>query len=260
MIQLSNDDTALPYFSKLSNRDRIGIVATADTMKDLVEVLHTTSTSTRPVLNGSSQQFIAEQLDISKSLVSQYLSIASIRSPTVKSALSISNTSINKAYYISRIKGKSFPEIETNQLAEIGRIAPRNDKLGFRLKAAQMILKNVSGAKAIKFSEVNCKDLINAPKAIIDNIKKCLEKIAPYTKKVKIISEQLGYCNFLIAHNECKCLCGSEISISELHSKKDLLIDEILSMRDQVMSERKYTSLLLLAKKDLEAAINSSDN
>lgn len=257
MIQLLKDDAAFPYFSTLMRRDKINMIEVADTMKDLVDVLHTTSTAERPVLNGSSQQFIAEQLGISKSLVSQYLSIAGIRSPAVKQSLVITNASINKAYYISRIKAKSFPEIETAQMAEIGRLPVGNDKLTFKLKAAQMILKNVSGSKSIKFNEINPQNT-NAPKIVLENIEKCLEQIAPYTRKVKILSEQFGYCNFLITHNkECKCLCGSTINIEELHSKKDLLIDEISSMHDQVMSEKKYTSLLLLAKKDLEAVLNS---
>lgn len=260
MIQLTNNDAALPYFTKLNHRDRLSVVETADTMKGLVDTLHVTSTPTRPMLNGSSIQFIADQLGISKSLISQLLSIGGIRSRNVKQALAISNASINKAYYISRIKGKSFPEIETLQMAEIGRISPGNDKLTHKLKAAQMILRNVAGSKSLKFEEIDCSDAVTAPSALIQNIEKCIDMVAPNIKKVKILSEQLSYCNFLITHiNDCKCLCGSDLDLSALQLKREAFIDEIASMQNQVMSEKKYTSLLISARKDLEAAICSNN-
>ena len=99
-MMIQNDDAALPYFVKLNQRDRMSIMEIANTIKQLVEVLHVTSTPTRPALDGSSNQFMADQLGMSRSLISQYLSIANIRSQTVKSALVISGANLSKAYYI----------------------------------------------------------------------------------------------------------------------------------------------------------------
>jgi transcriptional regulator with XRE-family HTH domain len=259
MMEILKDDAASPFLNKLMNRDRIGVVEVADTMKKLINTLHTTSTPVRPQLNGSSQTMVAEYLGLSKSMVSQYMSISNIRSNNVKQLLAINRANISKAYYISRIKGKTTQEIESLQLAEIGRISPGNDKLIHKIKTAQMVLKNVAGSKSIKFDEVNYHNPTSATNTIIENIEKCISLIAPNIQKVKMLSEQLGYCNFLIAHEQCKCICGSIIDHQYLLLQRRSIIDEILSVHDQVMSEKKYTSLLISTKKDLETAI-SSDN
>lgn len=260
MIEILKQDAASPLFDKLMNRDRMNIVEVADTIKELVDVLHTTSTDARPQLNGSSQSIIAEQLGLSKSLISQYLAISNIRSNSVKQLLVISRASINKSYYISRIRGITFQEVESSQLEEINRISHTNDILIHKLRTAQMILKNVAGSKSIHFEEIDFKDPIDASKTMMNKIDECISIIAPNIQKVKVMSEQLGYCNFLIAHNqESKCVCGSQIDLQQILQQKKSIIDEILSINTQVMSEKKYTSLLISAKKDIETAISSNN-
>lgn len=259
MIQLLKEDNASPFFIKLMNRDKMNVVEVADTMKELVNVLHNTSTTIRPQMNGSSQQFIAKQLGLSKSLISQYLSIAGIQSESVKQLLATGHSSISKAYYISRIRGKTLQEIESMQISEINRVSPGNGILVHKIKTAQMILRNLAVSKAVHFDEIDPTNPF-AAKITAENIEKCISIIVPNIQKVKILSEQLGYCNFLIAHNqECKCACGSQVDLQQILHQKEKIIDEILSMNDQIMSEKKYVSLLLSAKKELESAVSSNN-
>lgn len=259
MITLTKDDAALPFFNKLENRKSMNIIETADTIKSLISVLYSTSTACRPILNGSSTQFVAEQLGISRSMISQYISISSIQSQRVKQMLSINCDSIGRAYYISRIKGKSYPEIETLQLQEIGRTSTVNEILIHKMKTAQMILKNLSTLNHLPFNEVDYQYPLPSARSIIENIEKCISTIAPTIQTVKILSEQLNYCNFLIIHHQSKCICGSTLDPDYLANQKEKIIDEIISMKNKVMDERKHVSLLLSAKKDLENLINKDN-
>ena len=120
LYALSNDDPAFPLFQELQNRNKLTPIERADKSFELFMTLHKTSSTQRPILNGNSRTFILQNLKISKSLLSQYLSIhKNIISPIVKEEMQRTALAVRFSYLVSSVRGKNAAETEMLQLAKI---------------------------------------------------------------------------------------------------------------------------------------------
>jgi len=114
------EDPTYPLFKELKERSRLTPIERADKSYELLLALHKTSSTQRPLLNGNSRNFMVENLGISKSLLSQYLSIhKNITSPKVKSAMKKTALAVRFTYLVSLVRGKNASETEVLQLAKI---------------------------------------------------------------------------------------------------------------------------------------------
>jgi len=117
---LLNNDPTYPLFIELKERNRLTPIERADKSYELLLALHKTSSTQRPLLNGNSRSFIIENLGISKSLLSQYLSIhKNITSLKVKEAMQRTALAVRFTYLVSLVHGKNSSETEILQLEKV---------------------------------------------------------------------------------------------------------------------------------------------
>lgn len=117
---LLDNDPAYPLFVALQNRNRLSPIERADKSYELLYTLHKTSSEHRPLMNENSRAFIIQNLKISKSLLSQYLTIhKNIVSPLVKAEMQRTALAVHFTYLVSLIRGKNAAETEILQLAKI---------------------------------------------------------------------------------------------------------------------------------------------
>ena len=120
LYSLSNTDPTFPLFQELQNRSKLTPIERADKSYELFIMLHKTSSEQRPILNGNSRKFIVDNLGISKSLLSQYISIhKNITSQKVKEEMQRTALAVRFSYLVSSIRGKNQAETEILQLAKI---------------------------------------------------------------------------------------------------------------------------------------------
>jgi hypothetical protein len=117
---LTSTDPTYPLFMELQDRSKLNPIERADKSYKLLLALHKTSSEQRPIMNGNSRKFMTENLRISKSLLSQYLSIhKNISSSIVKEEIYKTFLSVRFSYLVSLIRGKNATETELLQLAKI---------------------------------------------------------------------------------------------------------------------------------------------
>ncbi len=118
--KLLNDDPTYPLFIELKERSRLTPIERADKSYELLLMLHKTSSTHRPFLNGNSRTFMVENLGISKSLLSQYLSVhKNIISQKVKEEMKRTALAVRFTYLVSLVRGKNAYETEILQLAKV---------------------------------------------------------------------------------------------------------------------------------------------
>lgn len=117
---LTNNDPTYPLFKELRERSRLSPIARAEKTFELFILLHKTNSENRPPLNGNARTFIVENLNISKSLLSQYLSINNnIVSQKVRESMQYCALGVHPSYLVSIVRGKNAVETEFLQLAKI---------------------------------------------------------------------------------------------------------------------------------------------
>jgi predicted transcriptional regulator len=117
---LLKDDPTYPLFQELRNRKKLSPIERADKCYELFILLHRTSSSQRPTLNGNSRSFMIKNLGISKSLLSQYLSThKNISSLKVREEMKKTALAVRFSYLVSLVRGKNLSETEMLQLAKI---------------------------------------------------------------------------------------------------------------------------------------------
>lgn len=117
---LTTNDPTYPLFQELKSRKKLSPIERAEKSYELFILLHKTSNEFRPALNGNTRAFIVEHLGISKSLLSQYLSIhKNITSDKVKDAMDRKALAVRFSYLVSTVRGKNAAETELLQLEKI---------------------------------------------------------------------------------------------------------------------------------------------
>lgn len=134
-ITLSNDDPTLHLFEELRNRAKLSPIERADKTYELLVMLHKTSSTNRPQLNGNSRAFMVANTNMSKSLISQYLSIhKNITSQLVREAVIRCALAVRFTYLVSLVRGKNAAETEILQLATVHEFTTNRRTTEYRIK------------------------------------------------------------------------------------------------------------------------------
>lgn len=117
---LSNDDPTYSLFTELRDREMLSPIQRADKTYKILLMLHKTSSTARPIMNGNSRTFMMKHIGISKSLLSQYLTVhKNITSPLVREAINKTALAVRFTYLVSLVRGKNAAETEMLQLAKV---------------------------------------------------------------------------------------------------------------------------------------------
>jgi uncharacterized protein YrzB (UPF0473 family) len=243
-FKITKEDPARFTLQGLINRKNMKIPEVADAIKDLLFLLHTTSTPERPVMNGSATKFVADQLHVHEWAITQYFAIGKC-SPTIKRALTDNNIGLVEAYNMTKTKGNTDEETDTLQ-TEIINHSEKKMRIQHKKAVAQMVLRIIHSAKSIK-SEIPEDHFF-----VIDEINDTLTDIVPGMDKLEFLKNQIYYSDILVRSAISE---KNDIEVSQIRNKQKEIGAKISLIESSISENERFIHPLLLVRKDLINAI-----
>lgn len=236
-------------------------VEVAEIVEKLCTILSKNCEVGRPKKQGISYGHLGDLLKIGKGGVSQYMSVMSMPKYS-RDYLRNKDLSLIKAYYISRVKGKTEDETVKMQINEINRISANgggnrnSDTLIHKTLAANSILKSVSVSHNISealFSPLSENNALASAKTTRENIQKCISALSPRVYNLPILKQQLDLLEIMKSHNTEKCVCGNHISPELLNKQLSILRKEVYTCELEYRQPFMYS--LQIVDNDLKTVI-----